>query len=87
MATVKDKEPEKTTDDINCPICGKERALLVKRSEGGMPARCCMYHPGYDTPGIRRFSPSGMAWLVDAGGIRRRDYENDIINRRIGTSE
>ena len=70
--------------DKFCPKCGKERALVVQRSEGGMPARCVMYHPGLDTPGIRRFSPSGMAWLVDEGGIRRRDYENDVINRHPG---
>jgi hypothetical protein len=84
MATVKDKEIQQVRDDVNCPICGRERALLVKRGEGGMPARCVMYHRGYDTPGIRRFSPSGMAWLVDKDGIRRRDPENDVINRHPG---
>jgi hypothetical protein len=82
MPVKKNTDTETQIDDKLCPHCGRERALVVKCGEGGMPAKCVAYHPGYDTPGIRRYSPSGVAWLVDATGIRRRDPENDVINHR-----
>lgn len=81
MSKVKPDETPRDDDKL-CPKCGRERALVIPRGEGGMTALCAAYHPGYDTPGIRRFTPSGVCWLVDAGGIRRRDPENDVINHR-----
>lgn len=76
MAKVSEQQAA-VVPDHSCPICGRDRRLVVERSDGGAPARCAMYHPGYDTPGIRRFTPSGICWLIGPDGIRHRDPERD----------
>jgi hypothetical protein len=72
-----DDEAE-VVDRTICAICGGDRRLVVERSPEGMPARCVMYHPGYDKVGLRRWTPKGECMIVDSDGIRRRDPENDV---------
>ncbi len=65
--------------DNSCPICGRDRRLVVERGDGGAPARCVAYHPGYDVPGVRRFTRAGECWLTGLDGIRRREPERDMV--------
>lgn len=59
--------------DYSCPMCGRDRRLVVERGEGGAPAKCVAYHPGYDKPGVRRYNSKGECWVAGADGIRRRE--------------